>query len=872
MRRVPGKMEGARPAIAWVLGLMILGGSLPSTSAQVDSDLALLPPVVGGYQADPGVAPPNELADESGISPLTEGPVHEAFLAPGSQAAYVTVERAPPKPIVERPGVEKTDGRAVWIPGYWDWDPTRDDFVWVTGTWRVPPPGRFWVNGFWQRDEDGWTRIPGFWSGESADELTYFDEGPPEQRVEEAVPPAPEVDQEVFYVPGQYEPSPAGPVTWRSGYWTQVQPNWCWVPSYWIWQPRGWLYVPGYWDYVLDRRGTLFAPALVSPSVVVVNQPIVYRPVVTIAYDSFDLLYGPIGRPSFFYDGYPGCYFDPLGSYYSFSSFGFFGNRFTTLGFGGIFQPSLRLGFSFGFRPSLFFSIGRSPLVRRFGPPVSYLAFAPILPRRNNININIVQNNFFGDVFVGRGVGRGRGLRPGRIGRTFRNAGPLAYGPSATITRTFDRNFGGVTRSVSRSVSAGGASSALSLVRLRSDTIRRRAESTIGRQLPTTSALVRERGRGRGGPVASIRPAVVRDNTLRLIDQRRSTVGGARIDAERGAISRRQGLLDARNRAAVQEIDARGQRRSAAITNGSPRTTSPNTGVGRVNSGSARNSSLERLQALRRQQLESRSQTIRQQQETRDRGASQRASAAQAQTSQLRQRQQLLEQRQQQRRGTLPSQGRTTLGTTRRPSSAQPGPPTTRSRSSQSDLLRQRQQQLEQLQRQRVESLRRPTTQPSTPSTSRSTTRPTITRPSTRTPDTSSMLRARQQTLQRQMQLRQQATPSTSRTRPSTPSSSRFVPRTRQAPTQSRISPSQTTPSRSVPTLRTNPRPSSRSITPSRSPVFQRSAPRQSTPSRRSIQPRASRPQPRARPSTRSNSSRGDTRSRPSRLRFPNRN
>src|SRR5690606_35245560 len=78
------------------------------------------------------------------VRPLSEGPLHEAFLSPSKSDDPDHVAKSPPPPITERPGVESPDPRAVWIGGYWEWDPRRSDFTWVTGTWRVPPPGRFW--------------------------------------------------------------------------------------------------------------------------------------------------------------------------------------------------------------------------------------------------------------------------------------------------------------------------------------------------------------------------------------------------------------------------------------------------------------------------------------------------------------------------------------------------------------------------------------------------------------------------------------------------------------------------------------------------------------------------------------------------------
>ena len=58
----------------------------------------------------------------------------------------------PPDPIPEEPPDQKPKGDNVqWIPGYWAWDDDRQDFLWVSGCWRVPPSGRNWrgSSNFW---------------------------------------------------------------------------------------------------------------------------------------------------------------------------------------------------------------------------------------------------------------------------------------------------------------------------------------------------------------------------------------------------------------------------------------------------------------------------------------------------------------------------------------------------------------------------------------------------------------------------------------------------------------------------------------------------------------------------------------------------
>ena len=206
---------------------------------------------------------PNATPDDSGlVRPTTEGPLHEAFLSPAKDGDPVYADKAPPSPLNERPGVDPPSESAVWIPGYWEWNPGSKDYVWATGTYRNPPPGRFWVNGYWKRDDKGWYRVPGFWSDRQTDRIDWKKNGPPAEHPEEIVPTSPGTEQ--FYIPGHYAPDGDG-VAWKKGYWAKAQPGWSWVPAQWVHQPEGWNFQEGYWDRTLEDRGTLFAPAEGGP-------------------------------------------------------------------------------------------------------------------------------------------------------------------------------------------------------------------------------------------------------------------------------------------------------------------------------------------------------------------------------------------------------------------------------------------------------------------------------------------------------------------------------------------------------------------------------------------------------------------------------
>ena len=200
---------------------------------------------------------------------LNSGPVHEAFAEPATLQAQtgVVVPNQPPPNITEVPPAERPAGENfVWVPGYWNWDAVRNNFIWVSACWRAAPPGRYWVPGYWAQAAggSGWEWIAGFWASASTQEAQEIEYLP--------APPAP-IDLEPSGAP------PSSDSTWvpgcwywrdgqyvrRPGYWLQQQTDWIWTPSHYRWTPRGYVFIDGHWDYALDRRGVLFAPVYFPP-------------------------------------------------------------------------------------------------------------------------------------------------------------------------------------------------------------------------------------------------------------------------------------------------------------------------------------------------------------------------------------------------------------------------------------------------------------------------------------------------------------------------------------------------------------------------------------------------------------------------------
>jgi hypothetical protein len=186
------------------------------------------------------------------------GPIHEAFAQPTSSTPQPgpVVPRQPPPPIPEQPPDQKPEGDSVaWIPGYWSWDDDRGDFLWVSGVWRVIPPGRKWVPGYWTSAEGDWQWVSGFWASTEQAEVPYVE--PPPATLERG-PALPPPSDDCTYVPGCWIWRER--YLWRPGFWCPNRPGFVYCPPRFCWTPRGCRFVDGFWDYSLERRGILFAP------------------------------------------------------------------------------------------------------------------------------------------------------------------------------------------------------------------------------------------------------------------------------------------------------------------------------------------------------------------------------------------------------------------------------------------------------------------------------------------------------------------------------------------------------------------------------------------------------------------------------------
>jgi hypothetical protein len=197
-------------------------------------------------------------AADDAVEVLNRGPIHEAYAQPNAagQSGGMAIPKPPPQPIEEVPPDVKPEGNAVWIGGYWSWDDDRQDFIWVSGVWRVCPTGFSWVPGYWTPDANGFRWVSGFWSPATRETVQYLPDPP--QSLDEG-PSSAAPSENFFWIPGSWQWQVSRYV-WRPGYWTAVQPDFMWVPAAYYWTPRGYVYCDGYWDYPLARRGLMFAP------------------------------------------------------------------------------------------------------------------------------------------------------------------------------------------------------------------------------------------------------------------------------------------------------------------------------------------------------------------------------------------------------------------------------------------------------------------------------------------------------------------------------------------------------------------------------------------------------------------------------------
>ncbi|MDO9461686.1 MAG: hypothetical protein Q7N95_16450 [Alphaproteobacteria bacterium] len=100
---------------------------------------------------------------------LMLGATPAAMLIPTTQAqVFVNIRinsAPPPLPYYEQPAIPAYG--YLWVPGYWYWDSSVDDYYWVPGTWVAPPRrGLLWTPAYWSWVEGRYVFYPGYWARE----------------------------------------------------------------------------------------------------------------------------------------------------------------------------------------------------------------------------------------------------------------------------------------------------------------------------------------------------------------------------------------------------------------------------------------------------------------------------------------------------------------------------------------------------------------------------------------------------------------------------------------------------------------------------------------------------------------------------------
>jgi hypothetical protein len=209
--------------------------------------------------------PSQEEGAQKGVEVLTRGPIHEAFAIPltVNPRPNPIISQKPPAAIEELPPDQKPEGAHIqWVPGYFAWDETGEDYIWISGMWRATPPGRQWMPGHWT-EADGWQWVAGYWAAEDQGEVEYLPTPPASL---DTGPSAAAPDADSFYAPGCWVYRDRR-YYWRPGFWQQSRADWYYAPAHYSWTPAGYIFSDGYWDYPLAGRGLLFAPVRFSSGV-----------------------------------------------------------------------------------------------------------------------------------------------------------------------------------------------------------------------------------------------------------------------------------------------------------------------------------------------------------------------------------------------------------------------------------------------------------------------------------------------------------------------------------------------------------------------------------------------------------------------------
>lgn len=119
--------------------------------------LILNAPAVHAQLAPPMAPPLQPNYDVTNASATIMG---QPQLGPGD---YAPLGYAQPVPVPFMP--PGFTPRTVWIPGHYDWDPARSNYVYIQGQYvEAPRENAQWIPGHWVQTPTAWIWIDGIWN------------------------------------------------------------------------------------------------------------------------------------------------------------------------------------------------------------------------------------------------------------------------------------------------------------------------------------------------------------------------------------------------------------------------------------------------------------------------------------------------------------------------------------------------------------------------------------------------------------------------------------------------------------------------------------------------------------------------------------
>ncbi|MBV8778722.1 MAG: YXWGXW repeat-containing protein [Alphaproteobacteria bacterium] len=119
----------------------------------------LATPALAQTAPPPVAVPAPSMMTSTSVTTQTPGEPVQPYAEPVAAPAMT-----PPQPM---PGPYMQPGftpRTVWIPGAYEWDPVRQNYVWSDGRFVEAPTDTVqWVPGHWQQTPTAWIWIEGRW-------------------------------------------------------------------------------------------------------------------------------------------------------------------------------------------------------------------------------------------------------------------------------------------------------------------------------------------------------------------------------------------------------------------------------------------------------------------------------------------------------------------------------------------------------------------------------------------------------------------------------------------------------------------------------------------------------------------------------------